>query len=701
MRGNRYGRMDRYMEGGFRHRYDGQPVVNMANRMNRSQFLRTAGLGAAGLSAAAYGMSGAARAIGGDEPWENPAIPWYIGKNIDSMPVLGNWYDQVPGDIVGSCGWILAAMCAEPGTEWEVPHEGDYWYYDLYGGDLFHCGEAFDYRVYTCTAPSGPLCQDLRFLENYEETQRRATCWFFNDLDSSRILNLNIPEGGPFQLAIYVMDYEGTSGREEDITVNGVGPETVSGFYGGKYIQFAVNSGPANIEIMHTGGANAVISGLFLDPLQPKAYPYTDEDTKGDWKGAYGSIWYYLCSWNYPDNVTNDPSILDGGPEAFGMTGWRWTNPCNQLIPCNPLEPLKEENTSRAWSWSSPYYVPGEPPIPTGLIVPHDYIPPQDPQDPYYRPCPNYENLSVATWASCYDDHGEVWPANQKEPDMYVYLKLPNPEECGYGSWCYRVSFYATDQEFCRYYGGHPPMEPQYPQEPNEEDKWDYQPRKQILWVYDKDWNLVADSRDPDNVTNENWDIVGCGTYHTFFLPAGTYTVKVDYYGRVNAILSGVFIDCVECPPQGSGDFRTIGFWKHQFAVACGKNRGKAQLSRNTNELNEILQAYLEDIMAHSTVFPELVRCGEDPLTSAYKILWPDEPAEMCTRARQQLLALWLNYANGAVAPSDTVYDIIAMEEKPFSTVIEEVEWTILNDPDNCETAKTIADYINNSAEND
>jgi hypothetical protein len=54
------GRRDWNVRGGFRYRSNGQPVVNMANRMNRSQFLRTAGLGAAGLGAAAYGMSGVA-----------------------------------------------------------------------------------------------------------------------------------------------------------------------------------------------------------------------------------------------------------------------------------------------------------------------------------------------------------------------------------------------------------------------------------------------------------------------------------------------------------------------------------------------------------------------------------------------------------------------------------------------------------------
>jgi len=90
MRSNRYGRMDRYMEGGFRYRYDGQPVVNMANRMNRSQFLRTAGLGAAAIGAVAMGLGGSARAIGGDEPWENEMI--YL-SNCDDRSASRNGTD--------------------------------------------------------------------------------------------------------------------------------------------------------------------------------------------------------------------------------------------------------------------------------------------------------------------------------------------------------------------------------------------------------------------------------------------------------------------------------------------------------------------------------------------------------------------------------------------------------------------------------
>jgi hypothetical protein len=67
-------RPNRYMRGGFRYRQDGTMVSNMANTMSRKRFLQTAGVGAAGLGAAAYGMSGTVSAVGGDEPWENEII---------------------------------------------------------------------------------------------------------------------------------------------------------------------------------------------------------------------------------------------------------------------------------------------------------------------------------------------------------------------------------------------------------------------------------------------------------------------------------------------------------------------------------------------------------------------------------------------------------------------------------------------------
>lgn len=87
-------RPNRYGRGGFRYRYDGQPVINMANRMNRSQFLRTAGVAAAGVGAAAYGLGSTARAIGGDEPWENEVI-YLSDSGIGSQNGLGTYLYSV------------------------------------------------------------------------------------------------------------------------------------------------------------------------------------------------------------------------------------------------------------------------------------------------------------------------------------------------------------------------------------------------------------------------------------------------------------------------------------------------------------------------------------------------------------------------------------------------------------------------------
>ena len=50
--------------------------VNALNaQMSRGAAIRTMGVGAAAIGGAALGMSGTARAIGGDEPWDNKIYP--------------------------------------------------------------------------------------------------------------------------------------------------------------------------------------------------------------------------------------------------------------------------------------------------------------------------------------------------------------------------------------------------------------------------------------------------------------------------------------------------------------------------------------------------------------------------------------------------------------------------------------------------
>jgi hypothetical protein len=64
----------------------------------------------------------------------------------------------------------------------------------------------------------------------------------------------------------------------------------------------------------------------------------------------------------------------------------------------------------------------------------------------------------------------------------------------------------------------------------------------------------------------------------------------------------------------------------------------------------------------------------------------------------QQTLALWLNYAAGAVNWYEMVYNVESGENEQFGTLICELEGFIQSgDPALCLKAKNIADFLNNS----
>ncbi len=67
---------------------------------------------------------------------------------------------------------------------------------------------------------------------------------------------------------------------------------SISNFKNGVYLVWNV-SGNVTIKVTRTAGSNAVISGLFFDPVTPPAiasYLATDTTTQGNWKIAYGAL---------------------------------------------------------------------------------------------------------------------------------------------------------------------------------------------------------------------------------------------------------------------------------------------------------------------------------------------------------------------------------------------------------------------------
>jgi hypothetical protein len=111
---------------------------------------------------------------------------------------------------------------------------------------------------------------DVRALQMPEAlTKRIAACWFSWTSES---INVNITDGSTHQVALYALDWDSTV-RAETVTVTNAATGAVlntqilpaGSFHVGEYLVWKV-SGNVTFTVRVTGGANAVLSGVFFDP---------------------------------------------------------------------------------------------------------------------------------------------------------------------------------------------------------------------------------------------------------------------------------------------------------------------------------------------------------------------------------------------------------------------------------------------------
>ncbi len=100
---------------------------------------------------------------------------------------------------------------------------------------------------------------------------RIATCWYAS---TSFTVDVDVTNGQSYNLELYVLDYNGGNYRSEQIQFSNastgavLSTETVSNFTSGAYLNWTI-SGNVLITITKLTGANAVLSGLFIDPDPP------------------------------------------------------------------------------------------------------------------------------------------------------------------------------------------------------------------------------------------------------------------------------------------------------------------------------------------------------------------------------------------------------------------------------------------------
>jgi len=183
------------------------------------------------------------------------------------------------------------------------------------------------------------------------------------------------------------------------------------------------------------------------------------------------------------------------------------------------------------------------------------------------------------------------------------------------------------------------------------------------------------------------------GSYTVNVVTPIGYTIEEELPN--NCCRTGQFLDFELTCHDTEYDPRTIGFWKHQANVHI-TGKGKAQVTKAQ------LISYLDAIYTHfhlNGVHPVSVwtlppaTSDLTKLNTAQDILTVSGGSLMNFRARQQLLALLLNVASLKLDQSL----VISPDARTVSQAIT-YAWDLIADgnPANDETAKTIADELNN-----
>ena len=107
---------------------------------------------------------------------------------------------------------------------------------------------------------------DTRALQRPAGSDRSAVCWYGT---GSYLFDLNLADGALHEVALYLIDFDNYARTQRvevlDAVTNAVlDSRDVSAFSGGQYLLWRL-SGRVRIRITHTGGINAVASGLFFN----------------------------------------------------------------------------------------------------------------------------------------------------------------------------------------------------------------------------------------------------------------------------------------------------------------------------------------------------------------------------------------------------------------------------------------------------
>ena len=160
---------------------------------------------------------------------------------------------------------------------------------------------------------------DPRALQVPGSSNRVAAVWYSTTGFS---VDVNLGDGLPHDLELYFLDWL-NKGRAETVQISDaasglvLSTQTISSFQSGVYLDYAV-SGHIVITITRTGGLNAVLNGLLLDPTSTAMPVRQDATTQGTWIGAYGAQGYDIVAG--PSSLPAGDTVTPSGQSTFTWT---------------------------------------------------------------------------------------------------------------------------------------------------------------------------------------------------------------------------------------------------------------------------------------------------------------------------------------------------------------------------------------------
>lgn len=140
--------------------------------------------------------------------------------------------------------------------------------------------DATSYPAYAAVTPSGHSAWTWDAAPASARALRRAgsgriaATWY---AASSYSIDINLTDGAAHQVAVYGLDWDGVGRTQRIDVVNAatgavLDSRTMTNFSGGQYLVWRLQ-GHVRLDVVRTGPANAVLSGIFFDPVVVSGAP--------------------------------------------------------------------------------------------------------------------------------------------------------------------------------------------------------------------------------------------------------------------------------------------------------------------------------------------------------------------------------------------------------------------------------------------